>query len=66
MQEKTKSYLVLKPKQDVPFIQKIVDQLANQEALLELAALEPFLDEYGVLRSDSRLGDIEHIAYNVK
>ena len=65
-EEKAKRFLVSKAQQEDPFLQNIIDQLANNEALQELGSLKPFLDEYGVLRSDSRLRNTEHIPYGVK
>jgi len=34
--------------------------------VLELKELNPFLDESGILRSESRLLDSEHIPYGIR
>ena len=66
VEEKAKTYLVSQAQQAEPFVQDILDKLANQEVLQELGALKPFVDKNGILRSDSRLRETEHIAYGIK
>ena len=62
-EEKAKRFLVSKAQYKDPFLLNVIDQLANKEALQELGSLKPYLDEYGMLRSDSHL---RHIPYGVK
>ena len=49
-EEKAKAYLVLKTQWEEPFVQNVIDQLSNNEVLLELGSLKPFVDENGILR----------------
>ena len=65
-EEKAKAYLVLQAQREEPFVQNVIDQLSNNEVLLELGSLKPFVDENGILRSDSRLRNTKHIAYGIK
>jgi hypothetical protein len=65
-EEKAKTYLVLQAQQEEPFVQNVIDQLTNNEVLLEFGSLKPFVDENGILRSDSRLRNTKHIAYCIK
>jgi hypothetical protein len=65
-EEKAKAYLVLQAQREEPFVQNVIDQLSNNEVLLELRSLKPFVDKNGILRSDSRLRNTKHIAYSIK
>ena len=65
-QEKAKNYLVRNCQQDDPFLRTVIDRLTENEKVLELKTLNPFLDEYGILRSESRLPDSDHISYNIR
>ena len=65
-QDKAKSYLVRNCQRDDPFLRTVIDKLMEKEEVLELKQLNPFLDESGTLRSESRLPDSGHISYNIR
>jgi len=61
--EKARTYLVRVSQRDDPILRTAIDKLSEKESVLELKELNPFLDESGILRSESRLLDSEHIPY---
>ena len=65
-QEKAKAYLVRNCQREDPYLQTIIDKLQQKEKVKELRKLNLFLDEFGTLRSESRLPDSDHISYNIR
>ncbi len=53
--EKARTYLVRVSQRDDPILRTAIDKLSEKESVLELKELNPFLDESGILRSESRL-----------
>ena len=64
--EKARTYLVRVSQRDDPILRTAIDKLSEKESVLELKELNPFLDESGILRSESRLLDSEHIPYGIR
>ena len=60
------SYLARKTQREDPDLQTVIEQLTDNEPLSTHKEFKPFLDEQGVLRSESRLSFSKDIPYDIR
>ena len=59
-------YLVTKDQRNDPNFVTVIDEISNKETVSVFKNYSPFIDEYGVVRSHSRLALIDHLSYGMR
>jgi hypothetical protein len=66
LRDKFLSYLVLKAQRDDEAIIRFLESKTGERKPRVLKSLSPFVDDFGIVRSNSRLANIDHIPYTTR
>lgn len=66
LHKRSLNYLVKKNQNNDPNFVIVIDQISNKEPISVFRNYSPFIDEYGIIRSHSRLALVDHLTYEMR